>query len=207
VYWYLANTVNDENGGDLAELPNPASVHCVEELGGTLGLQETPDGQVGVCNLPDGRQCEEWELFRTGNCVTPWLVSELTESVASSSDELAEQAGLNFILDFVKLAPADPDPDVAGRIYERLSTKARESVLLETIGQDILQFVGVKDYPDQGASVEDMQIESDTRATLIVGLNYSDSPRILRAIELVVEDSEWKVERVYALEPEYDKGG
>lgn len=205
-YWYITKTGTDENSADVADLPNPAAVYCLEELGGTPGVQETSDGQVGVCGLPDGRECEEWELYRTGKCMTPWIVLEPTDTTASPG-ELAEQAGLNFILDFALLPAVDSDSAVAERFYQRLSTNAKESVSLETLSQDALQFVDVKSYPEQGASVVDMQIESDTRATIIVELNYSDSPRILRAVELVVEDSVWKVERVYALDPEYDKGG
>lgn len=206
VYWYVTSTSNDE-ATNQAELPNPASIHCVEELGGTLEFREVSGRQIGICNLPDGRQCEEWELFRTGNCTTPWIESMQTEPVASSSDELAEQAGLNFILDVVKLAPADPDPEAASRIYERLSTNAKETVTLENLKQDILQFIGLEDFFVQGISIEDLQIESDTRATLIFGLNYADSLRILRGMALVFENGVWKVDKVYALEPEQDKGG
>jgi putative hemolysin len=53
------------------QIANPASVYCAEQLGGTLTIVNTPPGEVGYCVLPDGRTCEEWELFRTGNCVPP----------------------------------------------------------------------------------------------------------------------------------------
>ncbi len=46
-----------------AGLANPASVNC-ETVGGRLELVTLPDGQVGVCVLPDGSLCEEWALFR-----------------------------------------------------------------------------------------------------------------------------------------------
>ena len=205
-YWYFANTTNDESNSDIAQIANPASIYCVEELGGTSEFRDTPEGSVGICNLPDGRQCEEWQLFRTGNCETPWIKTEPIEPVTPSRDELVEQAGLDFMLDFVKLSPTNPDPEAAERIYERLSTKAKESVTLETLSQDILQFIDVERYPNQGASIEDLQIETDTQATLIVGLNYDESPRNLRVIELVLENSVWKVYRVYALKLEHDKG-
>lgn len=45
-------------------LANPASVHC-EKLGGKLVIQNTENGQIGMCHLPDGRIIEEWELFRS----------------------------------------------------------------------------------------------------------------------------------------------
>jgi putative hemolysin len=65
-YWYFY-----ERSTPVSGLPNPASVYCIEDLGGTLEFINTPEGQVGICHLPDGRECEEWELYRTGRCV-PW---------------------------------------------------------------------------------------------------------------------------------------
>jgi putative hemolysin len=49
------------------QIANPASQNCVEQ-GGTLSIQERPDGgQYGVCVFEDNRQCEEWAMFR-GDC-------------------------------------------------------------------------------------------------------------------------------------------
>jgi len=50
-----------------ANMPNPASVHCIEQ-GGKLEIRKQPDGgEVGYCLFPDGSECEEWALFR-GEC-------------------------------------------------------------------------------------------------------------------------------------------
>lgn len=54
-----------------SQLPNPASVYCVTNMQGEIQIIDTEAGQVGVCHLPDGRWCDEWELFRTGNCLLP----------------------------------------------------------------------------------------------------------------------------------------
>jgi len=51
-------------------LANPASVNC-GRLGGRTEIRNGPQGQFGVCMLPDGRVCEEWALFRDGRCVRP----------------------------------------------------------------------------------------------------------------------------------------
>jgi putative hemolysin len=48
------------------QLPNPASVYC-EEQGGRVEIVDTPEGQQGICVLPDGLRCEEWAFFR-GEC-------------------------------------------------------------------------------------------------------------------------------------------
>lgn len=46
-----------------AQIANPASVNCIEK-GGTLEILDVPDGQYGMCTLPNGTVCEEWALFR-----------------------------------------------------------------------------------------------------------------------------------------------
>ena len=52
-------------------MPNPASVHCVEQ-GGRLEARRSPQGdETGFCVFKDGRQCEEWALLRDKRCVAP----------------------------------------------------------------------------------------------------------------------------------------
>ena len=52
---------------DPVQLANPASVHC-GKVGGELRIETLGNrGQIGVCYFEDGRQCEEWALFR-GEC-------------------------------------------------------------------------------------------------------------------------------------------
>lgn len=58
-----ATTTEPAPSGDVG-LANPASVYCVEQ-GGTVEIVDEEGGQVGYCNLPDGRRVEEWELFRS----------------------------------------------------------------------------------------------------------------------------------------------
>lgn len=62
---------NDENiADDLPEntqIANPASTNCIDN-GGTLNIVTEEDGgQIGICTLPDGTECEEWAYFR-GEC-------------------------------------------------------------------------------------------------------------------------------------------
>jgi putative hemolysin len=49
------------------QLANPASVACVK-AGGRLSIISTPQGERGMCHLPSGEVCDEWDLFRQ----TPW---------------------------------------------------------------------------------------------------------------------------------------
>lgn len=49
--------------GKAVGMANPASQYCVE-VGGTLEIVKSEDGERGMCHLPDGAVIEEWELFR-----------------------------------------------------------------------------------------------------------------------------------------------
>jgi putative hemolysin len=44
-------------------LANPASVFCVKS-GGKSEFRKGPNGDYGICRLPDGRVVEEWTYFR-----------------------------------------------------------------------------------------------------------------------------------------------
>jgi putative hemolysin len=59
-----ATSVNPSHSLNRA---NPASANC-GLVGGTLALARQLDGStIGMCQLPDGKQCEEWALMR-GAC-------------------------------------------------------------------------------------------------------------------------------------------
>jgi putative hemolysin len=47
-------------------LRNPAAVYC-EALGYEYVIEETPEGEVGVCKLPDDSTCTDWD-FLIGKC-------------------------------------------------------------------------------------------------------------------------------------------
>jgi hypothetical protein len=124
--------------------------------------------------------------------------STANEETARPSDEEAENTGFNFILDFIKTAPPESDEQALDRAYEALSQNAKSQVSQVTLSRDLAGFVGVQDVPDGGASVEDLQIEGET-AILIVGLNYSGG-RVLRAVNMVIEDGSWKVDSINPLD-------
>ncbi|MGS0682207.1 DUF333 domain-containing protein [Shewanella sp. 125m-7] len=48
---------------DATTLANPASMFCIS-LGGYIVIENNDNGQVGYCNLPDGKRVEEWTLYR-----------------------------------------------------------------------------------------------------------------------------------------------
>jgi len=59
-----ANTANTVPPALQVGMANPASVHCLQ-AGGQLSRHKDQAGnEYGLCRLPDGRQVEEWALFR-----------------------------------------------------------------------------------------------------------------------------------------------
>ena len=49
-------------------MANPAAVACLE-AGGKLTKIYTDKGEQGMCTLPSGEVCDEWEFFR-GECTS-----------------------------------------------------------------------------------------------------------------------------------------
>jgi hypothetical protein len=45
------------------QLPNPASVYCIER-GGSIDIKQTPQGDVTTCLLSDGTKIDEWVFYR-----------------------------------------------------------------------------------------------------------------------------------------------
>jgi putative hemolysin len=88
---------------DGAEVANPASVYC-EEQGGTVEIVETDDGQVGVCVLDDGRECEEWAYYR-GECVPGADEAMTTVELYFTNEGLGDPCGEVFPVD--RQVPAD----------------------------------------------------------------------------------------------------
>jgi putative hemolysin len=56
-------TVSGTNPLMGLQLPNPASVYCIER-GGTLDIKESPQGEVTTCVLADGTRVDEWTFYR-----------------------------------------------------------------------------------------------------------------------------------------------
>ncbi len=57
-------SADQENNAGMA---NPASVNCVDKGGKVEIENDASGGQYGMCVFPDGKQCEEWAMFR-GEC-------------------------------------------------------------------------------------------------------------------------------------------
>ena len=76
-------------------MPNPASVYCVQQ-GNKLEIHTAADGsQSGVCVFPDGSTCDEWAYFR-GECgLTVQASSTPALTVASTTEAGGGSSGGN----------------------------------------------------------------------------------------------------------------
>jgi putative hemolysin len=84
-----------------ANMPNPASVYCVEN-GNKLEIQTAADGsQSGVCVFPDGSTCDEWAYFR-GECgpaaqESPTPAATVAATQKASNDGAGENASGGYM--------------------------------------------------------------------------------------------------------------
>lgn len=62
----LVGACADSDTDAKMQVANPASVYCIDQ-GGELLIKTGENGQYGICKLPDGREIEEWELYRQNN--------------------------------------------------------------------------------------------------------------------------------------------
>jgi len=51
--------------------PNPAAASCIKQGGQSVLRKDTQGNVSGICVFTDGRECEQWALFRDHQCVEP----------------------------------------------------------------------------------------------------------------------------------------
>lgn len=82
-------------GTTRANMPNPASVYCVQN-GNRLEIHTAADGsQSGVCILEDGSACDEWAYYRGACGPTPQPSPTATTVVEASTDASASSTREN----------------------------------------------------------------------------------------------------------------
>ena len=72
----------------ILSMANPASEYCISQ-GGNLKIENTLDGQVGYCKLPNGEVVEEWAFFHESQ---DKCIAEKTEQlVGQKLSDLSER--------------------------------------------------------------------------------------------------------------------
>lgn len=65
----VASPSGSASPANTTQIPNPASVYCIDQ-GGKLDIRNETGGQVGYCMFEENNvksECEEWAFFR-GDC-------------------------------------------------------------------------------------------------------------------------------------------
>jgi putative hemolysin len=82
IYPTKENQQNNQSGTNtsnstepITEISNPAGFYC-HDLGYKTRINETPEGQEGICIFPDGSECDDWSFY-AGLCGQKWSYCEL----------------------------------------------------------------------------------------------------------------------------------
>lgn len=124
---------------------------------------------------------------------------EMSDDSVLPDAESAEQVGFAFMRDMVTVTQGTTDPGVSQRLFESLSTDVQSKTSPEMVGQYMPLFSSMHAAPEQGVSVEDLQIHNPTEATLFVGLHYNTG-RTIHAVHLIAEEGRWKVRSIEVVE-------
>ncbi|MDP2925809.1 MAG: DUF333 domain-containing protein, partial [Nanoarchaeota archaeon] len=68
-------TNNIHNEKTNTQIPNPGGSYC-KMLGYRWRINETKEGQQGICVFPDGTECDEWRFY-AGLCSQNWSYCKL----------------------------------------------------------------------------------------------------------------------------------
>jgi len=58
----------NESASTTTSIASPASVFCLEQDGSLAFKVDENGNQYAVCIFDDGRECEEWEFYKTKKC-------------------------------------------------------------------------------------------------------------------------------------------
>jgi putative hemolysin len=146
-----------------ANMPNPASVYCIEQ-GYTSEIRTAADGsQSGVCIFPDGSECDEWAYFRS-ECGPASSHTEIPTALPIDPNEYQgwwtyTHPVYNFSImlpeDWVAEEITTFDPLLSGHTLNLHPTYGTESirVAFRRVGEDVLLWptgVGAGEFIEQG---------------------------------------------------------
>lgn len=103
-------TSTDKDNSELdTYIANPASEFCIEN-GGQLDIRTADDGsQVGYCLL-NGKECEEWSLFR-GECTEAHICTDAEKSADMCTMEFMPVCGADGVTYGNKCGACSADVD------------------------------------------------------------------------------------------------
>ena len=126
---------NADAGSGNAGMANPASVNC-EEKGGKLRIVKGAGGEYGMCTLPNGTECEEWDFYRTGKCL-------MTLEKADAYDAAWQYARMTptYAFDGMGLASVKNETLGGGKYRFTFSFESRQGGYGNRAGQMLAQMI------------------------------------------------------------------
>ena len=131
-------------------------------------------------------------LFRQDGAGSDTIQTQ-SENVTFLSPIDAENIVIALFEDIFLAQDGISNPDLLSRMYTTLSLETRQNYTLETIDEDILQFINVPSAPKTASivDVDDRMIEIDVTVNLT-----SDEYDVERRLFLIDEGGVWRLESV-----------
>lgn len=107
----------------------------------------------------------------------------------------AELVMVNFVESILSLPS---NQAAAAAITSHLTTVVSSQFEVTTVKNDLLIFMGLDTLPVEPVSIDDIYFTSDQSVLIEIGWSEGVT-KMSRSVELIVEDSDWKVNAVYAV--------
>ncbi len=187
----ICNCPKDCGGG---QIPNPASVYCIDS-GYELEIRtDASGGQYGVCIFKDGSECDEWEFFR-GKCGKEWMPIE----EATANDTGATASGIKNVV--------DANNQFTFELYSKIKTPSNQNLLFSPYS--ISSALAITYEGARGGTADEIQgvfhfpkgdsVRRPAFARLYNTINVPNG-----AYELRTANALW-VEKTYPFLPEYTR--
>ncbi|MCS7130397.1 MAG: DUF333 domain-containing protein [Archaeoglobaceae archaeon] len=146
---------------------NPAAVYCLE-MGYRYKVENTPQGQVGICVFPDQTECDEWAFFR-GECGQKWIklhyeVGNCSELTRGSQNYYTYDPRANTIIAYVTVNCGSDEVKVERGEKYRIIEKDYDGKLLRCVCQKEVKIFNATDLEVEFLSLsgEAVKLEKKT---------------------------------------------
>ena len=112
-----------------------------------------------------------------------------------SESQKVENVAVEFINNFIIIAPPAVNVEAEDRLLNTLSEKALSGIDREMLATEMASFIGVQDIPSQGVKIGTVKLLDEESAVLGINLLYSGGT-IEKNINLIKESGKWKVDSV-----------
>lgn len=121
--------------------------------------------------------------------------AETPEDETVSESQKAKEVGIQFINNFIVIAPPAVNIKAEEDLLNSLSERVLNEIDTEMLATEMASFVGVQDIPNKGIQIGEITLLDENNAVLNIKLDYTGGT-IEKNINLIKENEEWKVDSV-----------